>query len=179
LKLWLLNFAAAAALVLWLASTVLWVTSYRSWRWAAFKTERNEFRLGCASGQLEMWLSRVEPDFPLDENSRRWDFYTGQAPPRTFTWNGPKGAIWNGGGFGWFTGGANGVRFYSIYIPFWFEWLVMLVWAMWGARRLRAGWQKRRENRRRAAGLCTVCGYDLRGTAGACPECGKKSKSKA
>jgi hypothetical protein len=51
-------------------------------------------------------------------------------------------------------------------------WLIVLV-----ATPLPAGWawQARRRlvaSRRRAAGLCPICGYDLRATAGRCPECG-------
>src|SRR6266576_2984821 len=110
---WLLNIGAVVSVVLWVASTVVWVSSYRSWGLAAFKTERNELRLAWASGRLEIWLARVDRDFPLDEKSRRWDFYTNQAPPRTWAWNGPEATIRNAGGFGWFVGGANGVRFYS------------------------------------------------------------------
>lgn len=42
----------------------------------------------------------------------------------------------------------------------------MMVWAVVDIRRT---WQKRR---RRALGLCVVCGYDLRASAERCPECG-------
>jgi hypothetical protein len=46
--------------------------------------------------------------------------------------------------------------------------------ALWLAMSARGVWTARRLNRRRRSGLCTACGYDLRGTPGAprCPECG-------
>jgi hypothetical protein len=47
--------------------------------------------------------------------------------------------------------------------------------ALWLALTARGLWTARRLARRRRSGLCTDCGYDLRGTPGAarCPECGR------
>jgi hypothetical protein len=54
------------------------------------------------------------------------------------------------------------------------HWLPMLVFmvlpVMSFANAVR--WRRARQKYRRAHGLCLVCGYDLRATAGRCPECG-------
>jgi len=51
-------------------------------------------------------------------------------------------------------------------VPDWFVAIVLLALpAFWVLRRLLSV-------KRRAAGLCVACGYDLRGTPGRCPECG-------
>jgi hypothetical protein len=39
------------------------------------------------------------------------------------------------------------------------------------------GWARRR--RRRRAGRCVECGYDLRATPGRCPECGAEARTDA
>ncbi|MDB5291265.1 MAG: hypothetical protein JWL69_2506 [Phycisphaerales bacterium] len=38
-------------------------------------------------------------------------------------------------------------------------------------------WKRRRDDRKRASGLCHRCGYDLRASAERCPECGAMKKS--
>src|SRR6476660_2193830 len=54
-------------------------------------------------------------------------------------------------------------------IPWWFLMLVCgALPALWLTRRARIA----RTHRRRMAGLCSRCGYDLRATPDRCPECG-------
>lgn len=57
-----------------------------------------------------------------------------------------------------------------VIVPFWLPALLSAILpAVAAARYVR----ERRSNRRRARGLCVVCGYDLRGTPDRCPECGR------
>jgi hypothetical protein len=54
-------------------------------------------------------------------------------------------------------------------IPFWaIAAVTVLPWGGWSVRRYRA----HKAERRRRAGLCPSCAYDLRATPGQCPECG-------
>ena len=61
---------------------------------------------------------------------------------------------------------SRGTEVHEILIPHWCGALVSAalpaVWLAW----------RWREYRRRPAGLCSSCGYDLRATPGRCPECG-------
>src|SRR5260221_14276781 len=56
--------------------------------------------------------------------------------------------------------------------PMWPMWVVILIgaaFAVWGLRAALA--MIRRYPRRRPAGVCPACGYDLRATPARCPEC--------
>ncbi len=58
----------------------------------------------------------------------------------------------------------------TVLLPHWLTiWPALLLPLIWTTRR---GVQWRRERRRRNAGCCVRCGYDLRATPERCPECG-------
>jgi hypothetical protein len=53
------------------------------------------------------------------------------------------------------------------------HWFIAVVTGLPAVMYLRRAIRSRRRERRRQAGLCIVCGYDLRGTPDRCPECGE------
>jgi hypothetical protein len=63
-------------------------------------------------------------------------------------------------------GGTETTGMYAITVPHWFVLLLCLPFPLLWFRRF---WRRRY---RVQHGLCLSCGYDLRGSAGKCPECG-------
>lgn len=58
---------------------------------------------------------------------------------------------------------------YALVVPFWFIVPPSAILPLWWLLRGR----KSSKTYRRKHGLCLACGYDLRETSGACPECGR------
>ena len=66
--------------------------------------------------------------------------------------------------------GAFGADLYLMTVPWWAICLGLLLATLLADRLLM---RVRERRRRRAAGLCTACGYDLRESPERCPECGQ------
>jgi hypothetical protein len=84
---------------------------------------------------------------------------------------------WSNGGFGWSTAGVTSTRIStpilsSAAIPYWILTMLFASPVAWWV------WDRCRSVRRRHAGLCLICGYDLRATPDRCPECGTHASAK-
>jgi hypothetical protein len=62
------------------------------------------------------------------------------------------------------------IRSWSLVVPTWS--LAALAAVLPATQALRAAAARHRRRRAASRGVCHVCGYDLRGTPGRCPECG-------
>jgi hypothetical protein len=89
------------------------------------------------------------------------------------------GSFWNRYGFNFYhdrrvspyADGTTGLNVdVGVEAPYWF---VALVLAVTPAARLHAALRRRQPLRRLRACQCPICGYDLRASAGKCPECGE------
>jgi hypothetical protein len=69
-----------------------------------------------------------------------------------------------------YTGDSYGVR-----LPYWLAFAPTAILALPGLFAFARRRRRRRAKARRAAGLCPLCGYDLRATPDQCPECGALS----
>ena len=167
----LFNLAAAASLVLCVATAALWVRSFfvgLGMEWG-YDTAGNSLFMGCSRGKLFIGKTSISPaslqrhgfwfhsDRPVDLLDGL-DSAQGPNTRRNFRFL----------GFAWFTISVPAIRQTIWFVPCW---AVVLVTAASGYGLMR--------RRRFAAGLCPTCGYDLRATpqeGGAlltrCPECG-------
>ncbi|HWE96828.1 MAG TPA: hypothetical protein VG269_22905 [Tepidisphaeraceae bacterium] len=163
------------SLLLFLATTALWVRSYGPadsfWR----QQPRYAWRQISAHGQFGiLWVTVEDPALAntaivtLSHDQFRFGPQLnalGRGMPRRF----------NAVGFSWYgPGGPAGTSWRLFITPIWFVWglLMLLPWRWWVMnRRGRRQWKIEHE-------ICLKCGYDLRATPGRCPECGTRARGK-
>jgi hypothetical protein len=143
------------SLLLCLATPALWVRSYRIGDAVGWPGETL-----AATSEGRLYFSFIAERF-ANENPWRsvtvwqWSDRTGRRPVPRFEF----------AGFAYTTIGTPAVST-SFAVPMWFLVLLFAIApAVWIRRLLRS-------RRRRRAGHCPVCGYDLRATPERCPECG-------
>jgi hypothetical protein len=173
----LLNLLTALSLLLCLAAVGLWGRSY--WR-SDTLVDLRENRLVVASsdrGVLSFWRinghRESEEQVGLHYESQEASEISSTEPPDSGVTR-----DWGFFGFRWYVSRGGTMRLLNprvtltmpsrsrAEVPAWFIVLAFLILPFW-----RVG-HFTRARRRRRAGLCPACGYDLRATPGRCPECG-------
>jgi hypothetical protein len=173
----LFHLAAGLSLLLLLGIGVMWVRSYGlSDRWT-YQGLDGEGYLRSTRGQAVLWVSqrnRHGEPAPGVRHIRQqaedgsWEVVGMLVLDTELS---DQTTVRTQGAFQWFIRRhRNGDRLIKILIPFWSLALAAALLPLtWLAHRL---WMRRRAARRRGAGLCPACGYDLRATTDRCPECG-------
>ena len=178
---WAFNLCAVVSAVLFVATCVLWVRSYRvrdslSWGRAGGN---------CHSAQSIRGTAQVLSN--LDGGCSGGGSYQADPLSPQAVWHGghsgyPVAVEWHMGlvwqtyqrfQMGWGSGGGFLEHQRLIVVPYRYPAaLLAVVPAAWLVR-------KRRKSRRIGPGICPSCGYDLRATPGRCPECGHVPTVKA
>jgi hypothetical protein len=162
------------SLVLFLATSVLWVRSY----WSEDAVVRQEgskelWHAASSRGQIAIDHYQVfgEPNFE-NRRGRTW-FFQRRNPtqltlrPLRSRYSAVRGTVW--AGFGFLAHDVTTVQNDLVTRRAWFvpHWLPALLTVALPIRRIL--WPTRRSCK---SGHCLRCGYDLRATPGRCPECG-------
>ena len=191
----LLNLLTVASLALCAAVCVLWVRSYRIMDEVAWVDRGNVLR---AAVSYEGALHLVRAENNALPRPPGWDSY---AISPVATW----GDLYRGGRLDWRRAGVARVSSVSapapgtgrpappsypfglpmhpqgaptwLFTPPWAAYAVRYEWAVAALMILptRSALRLALRRRRRVAGLCPRCGYDLRATPDRCPECGTVS----
>ena len=175
----LLNFLTLLSLLLCVAVVVLWVRGYYvvdvpaviTGRSDSSVSVRDEWRAMSGKGVVAVvWQRDVAPPGPLVGRGGPRFSYTSIAPSRFAV---ARDTWWQRLGFHYATSVHRDPALpawtrhnRSLRVP---HWLAVAALGVGPARRLPRLWLERR---RRPAGVCPSCGYDLRATPGRCPECG-------
>jgi hypothetical protein len=156
----LLDTLTVLSLLLLLATSVLWVRGQFAAEGWIRGTERNTFHFVSARNGLYIaWFKGMQ-----SETSSGWF----RSSPSDFSQMFAGG--WRFAGLGHirtvYAASFSYAEFSAWAIPHWILAMASAAIPLWRLVR----WRESR--RRKRAGLCWACGYDLRATPGRCPECG-------
>jgi hypothetical protein len=164
---------AGVSLLIFIATAGVWVRSYFveddfSWTYG-----RHMGRVGASRGRLEVEVTAIEPAMPVVFLDRHWQQLPGELDISRY--GSGSGSllqrIWHVGPYGLVADAGEGTRRRVVLLPIA---LICTLFVLMPPRWLMVWWRFRLRERRRAAGLCAICGYDLRATGERCPECGTK-----
>ena len=166
----LLNLLALLSLLLCVAVGVMWVRSYARGDSFGWRRAPRQVDVMSDRGVVMVAWGSVVSEYAAPEGWRGsvWPF---EREAETIRIMGrPPGGRW-GFGFERERREEPGQLYESTSVVF--PWWVVGLPAVVVAAALGTGvMRRRRAERRRKAGACPACGYDLRGTPGRCPECG-------
>jgi len=201
MKRWIVRIMTAFSAVLCLTAMIFWGDSYRWGRSVQHERFLKEGRpwilrtmaITSAEGSIEFWW--MKEHIYLAKNTRvpgGFSSISGSEVPQVRNIRTGRGWVHEFAGFGigkgWDVEPAVGEKLviiaalaqgifgqktgwveslYAVWIPYW---AVVLVSALLPIRQLQL---LIRRQKRQQAGKCLGCGYDLRGSAETCPECGK------
>jgi hypothetical protein len=153
-----------------------WLVSYKCSQEVYIALGHDTLEMSCWRGRILLQVSH-DPEAALEWAARFSSCHV--LAPMDYAEN----CDWHWAGFGWYyaTDSSNYVlpkprvvSFWRIVVPCWFVLIAALTIPAWSVAR----WDRRR--RRRLAGRCHKCGYDLTGNvSGVCPECGERIEEQA
>lgn len=164
------TFLAAASLLLCIASIVMWARSYfvaERWNWLG---EGRELSMASSGGRFDWYRVWDAPAMPTVTQYHPFK----RALTKDFE---ERIVVLDRGGYqrlGPFAGfivyydprPSFGTLFVEVIAPWWSLTLLTAIAPLLWLR------SARKARRRKLAGCCAVCGYDLRATPERCPECG-------
>ena len=165
-------FIAVVSLLLWATTCVLWARSGRRSDYASVAPAWRHFVCMSFPGGLKFmtWPQPAQP------RGLKFASYEYEVRNEYGAWVARPAVSWSRLGFD-----LRPLQFgnqskpdrgaFELYVPFWFLSAVFLVMPMSFVVRLARDRRRRREHR------CARCGYDLRASAGRCPECGAVPES--
>jgi hypothetical protein len=158
----LLTLCSVVSLAVFVAAGSFWLRSH--WRSEVVTTNAGASLVGVATyrGHFIFVRGRREP-------TEGFEFRSESVESLDDDWQVIRdGAAWRAAGLS-YTNFGSGVL-HAVVVP---AWLIALLSILPPAGLL---YPAHRRRRRKRAGLCAACGYDLRATPGRCPECGASPK---